>query len=69
MLSPAVLSVIGAFLIHICLGSLYLWGNITIMVTSYLKVLNPELTYSDTLLIYASALGAQGIFMLIGVLL
>ena len=51
---------IAGFLVHIVLGTLYLWGIITVAVTSYLKKYDPSVTYNDTILIYGTALGVQG---------
>ncbi|EGR28002.1 major facilitator superfamily protein, putative [Ichthyophthirius multifiliis] len=41
-------SVFGGFLIHIMIGTFYLWGNINTYITSYLRQYNPDLTI-DTL--------------------
>ena len=60
------LNVIGGVLIHLVLGTLYLWGNITIYVTAYMRRFAPETTYNDTLMVYAAAIGVQGFFMSIG---
>ena len=59
-------SVIGGFLIHLVLGTLYLWGNITEAVTAHLRKYDESITYDDTLLVYACALAGQGFFMIIG---
>lgn len=60
------LSVFGGFIIHLSLGTLYLWANITSAVTSYLKSYDSSITYDDTITIYASILAAQGSMMLLG---
>jgi hypothetical protein len=52
-------SVVGGFLIHIVLGTLYLWGNITTAVTSYIRRYENTVTYNQTLSVFASALFAQ----------
>jgi hypothetical protein len=59
-------SVIGGFFIHLVLGTLYLWGNITQAVTAHLRKYDPSITYNDTLLVYACALAGQGLFMIAG---
>jgi MFS family permease len=59
-------TVIGGFLIHLVLGTLYCWANITSAVTSYIRQYEPTLTYNDTILVYAAALAAQGCTMMIG---
>eukprot|EP01031_Cornospumella_fuschlensis_P039062 gene39062-47523_t len=63
------LTVFGGFCIHLVLGTLYLWANITSAVTSRLKAFHAEITYNDTILVFASALLAQGSMMMIGGLL
>ena len=57
---------VGGFCIHTVLGTLYLWGNVTIYVTAYLRKFEKEVTYNDTLIVYAIAIGVQGSFMTIG---
>ena len=59
-------SVVGGFLIHLVLGTLYLWGNITEAVTAHLRKYDNTVTYNDTLLVYACSLAGQGSFMVIG---
>ena len=51
---------IGGFCIHLVLGTLYLWGNVTFYVTPYLRKFSPEVTYNNTLIVYAIAIGVQG---------
>lgn len=65
-MSKGWITVLGGFLIHLVLGSLYVWANITSAVTSYLRQYQPELTYDDTIKVYAGALAAQGCTMLLG---
>jgi MFS family permease len=59
-------SVIGGFFIHLVLGTLYLLPNITQAVTAHLRKYDDSITYNDTLLVYASALAGQGLFMIAG---
>lgn len=59
-------SVIGGFCIHLVLGTLYLLPNITQAVTAHLRKYDDSITYNDTLLVYASALAGQGLFMIAG---
>jgi MFS family permease len=59
-------SVLGGFLIHLVLGTLYNWANITSAVTSYIRAFNPSITYSDTLSVYTTMLAFQGATMYIG---
>jgi len=59
-MSGIVKSLFAGVLIHLCLGTLYLWGNITVSVTSYLRQYDASITYNDTILVYAMALGFQG---------
>mmetsp|Transcript_4653 Transcript_4653/g.7730 ORF Transcript_4653/g.7730 Transcript_4653/m.7730 type:complete len:501 (-) Transcript_4653:96-1598(-) len=65
-LPPQYQVLIGGFAIQLVLGTLYCWGNLTTYITSYLRQLNPELTYSDTLLVYASIIGTQALCMWAG---
>jgi OFA family oxalate/formate antiporter-like MFS transporter len=62
-------TVFGGFIIHLVLGSLYIWANITDAVTSYLRIYQPTLTYSDTLVVFAVSLAGQGLSMFAGGLL
>ena len=59
-------TVLGGFFIHLVLGSLYIWANITDAVTSYLRIYQPSLTYSDTLVVFAVSLAGQGMSMFCG---
>lgn len=61
------LCVIGGVSIHLVLGTLYLWGNITTAVTSHLRLYDDTITYQKTLpAVFATALGIQGCTMLLG---
>ncbi|CAM9258548.1 unnamed protein product, partial [Ectocarpus fasciculatus] len=60
---------IGGFLIHLALGGIYLWGNITNSVTSHLRYYQPHITYDDTDIVYGTALGVIGVATVIGGLL
>ena len=60
------LCVCGGVSVHLVLGCLYLWGNITTAVTSHLRIYDDSITYQDTLLVFATALGVQGCTMLLG---
>lgn len=51
---------------HLVLGTLYCWANITSAVTSYIRRSEPTVTYNDTLMIYAFQLVSQGATMLLG---
>lgn len=59
-------TVLGGFLIHLVLGTLYCWANITSAVTSYLRKYDSSVEYNHTIMVYAAALAAQGSTMLIG---
>lgn len=66
ILSEGVSCACGGFFIHLVLGTLYCWGNITTAVTAYIRGFDPSVTYSDTLAVYSAALAFQGLFMSIG---
>eukprot|EP00756_Hemistasia_phaeocysticola_P033478 Hpha_TRINITY_DN16467_c1_g3::TRINITY_DN16467_c1_g3_i1::g.160818::m.160818 len=53
-------------MLHVCLGTVYTWGNLTTYLTSYMRRHDDSLEYSDTVWTYFVAPFAQGIFILIG---
>lgn len=59
------LLVSGGFILNAILGSIYLWGNITPLVTSYLRIFTPSITYSDTISIYSAMLGFSSTSMIL----
>ncbi|KAJ9452183.1 monocarboxylate transporter [Diplonema papillatum] len=52
-----------ALLLHVVLGTLYCWGNLTTYVTSYLRRLYPRVSYDDTLWAYLLTPLAQAVAM------
>ncbi|XP_026190526.1 uncharacterized protein LOC34622011 [Cyclospora cayetanensis] len=54
---------VGAFLIHLTLGSLHAFGNIAPLIIAYMRVLQPSssIRYHDGLVLYVSAVLVQGI--------
>ncbi|BFZ00819.1 hypothetical protein BsWGS_03857 [Bradybaena similaris] len=60
--------VVGGILIHLSLGTLYTFGNISPYLTSYMRKYGsaPSLTYTECAWIYALACMGQGITMMIG---
>ncbi len=64
--NPGWRCVIGGFTVHLVLGTLYCWGIITTAVTAHLRRYSPDLTYNQTLAVYASALACQGATMFLG---
>jgi len=63
---PGWRSTIGGCCIHLVLGTLYLWGIVTLPITSYLRKFNPSITYNDTIMVYGIQLGTQGATYIIG---
>lgn len=63
---PGWRSTIGGLCIHLVLGTLYLWGIITLPITSYLRKFDPTITYNDTIMIYGIQLGTQGATYIVG---
>jgi hypothetical protein len=51
--------ILGGVLVHLCLGTVYTWGNLSVYVTSRLKSFHPSLTYADTVIVYGCQIGAQ----------
>ena len=62
--NSGVLCVIGGFLVHLVLGTLYCWGNLTTYVTARLRLFDASISYDRTLLVFATCLGCQGCTML-----
>jgi MFS family permease len=62
-------TVVGGFCIHLVLGTLYCWANVTSAVTSRLRSVDPSVTYNETINVYATELVSQGFTMLLGGLL
>ena len=44
-------TLVGGIILHLCLGSIYIWGNISVYVTSYLRHYDDSLTLEDTFII------------------
>lgn len=65
IIHPGWRTVLGGILLHIVIGTMYNWGNIITYVTSYLRVYNPAITYSDTMKIYPISLATHGVVLLI----
>ena len=58
------LALMGGFALHLTLGTLYCFGNMSTYMTSYLrKHVNSELTYSDVIWIPTLSTMSQGAFM------
>lgn len=54
------LTVLGGLLIHFVIGTMYNWANIVVYVTSYLRVFDSSITYSDTIKVYPISLLVHG---------
>ena len=58
------LTLVGGFALHLTLGTLYCFGNMSTYMTSYLrKHVNSEITYSDVIWIPTLSTMSQGAFM------
>lgn len=51
-MNPAVKCLIGSCIYHLILGTLYLWGNINIYVTSCLRIYTPGLSIDTMAMIF-----------------
>lgn len=60
------LVVFGGFLIHLVLGTLYCWANITSAVTSYIRKYDDSVDYNDSLMVFVASIAAQGATMFLG---
>ncbi|GFN89133.1 oxalate:formate antiporter-like isoform x1 [Plakobranchus ocellatus] len=65
------LVVVGGVLIHLSLGTLYTFGNISPYITSYMRWRGsaPDLTYTEATWIFACSIVGQGSCMILGGLL
>ncbi|XP_023228151.1 uncharacterized protein LOC111628560 [Centruroides sculpturatus] len=62
-----VFAVIGGFLIHLTLGTLYTFGNMNTYITSYMKKrVDHNIDYSQTIWVNAAAMFGQGSLMIVG---
>lgn len=57
---------VGGFLLHLCLGTMYCWGNLTTYITSYLRGFEPDLSTSSTLVVFGLAMIGQACSMYAG---
>jgi glucose uptake protein GlcU len=60
-------AILGGTLVHLVIGTIYVWGNITTAVTAHLRSFDSSITYSQTLVVYATAIGVQGFTLLLGI--
>jgi MFS family permease len=59
-----ILALVGGFSLHLTLGTLYCFGNMSTYMTSYLrKHVDPDITYSDMIWIPTLSTIGQGVFM------
>ena len=59
-----IFALVGGFALHLTLGTLYCFGNMSTYMTSYLrKHVNNNLTYSDLIWIPTLSTMSQGLFM------
>jgi MFS family permease len=59
-------ALLGGFLVHMSLGVLFLWGNISAYVTSWIRLHQEGVTYADTLSVFAAALAGQACVLVLG---
>ena len=64
-----VLTVIGSFILHLFLGSIYLWGNINVYITSYLHSVDQNVTLENTNIVFALEYITASVFIPIGLFL
>lgn len=57
---------LGGFLLHLVMGTVYTWGSLTVYVTSWLRTYDETITYSDTILVYALIILGQALVMTVG---
>jgi hypothetical protein len=47
-----ILSCVGGFFFSLIVGGLQIWGNVTVYITSYLRLYDPSITYGDTFITF-----------------
>jgi MFS transporter, OFA family, oxalate/formate antiporter len=52
-------AILGGICIHLCIGTLYCWGSISVYVTSYLRFKGAPVTPNDTIVVYGAAMLGQ----------
>jgi hypothetical protein len=57
--------IFAAVLIELCLGTMYMFGYVTIFLTSYLYQFDSNITYEKSIFIYAGVIAGQGIGVLL----
>lgn len=63
----AILAILGGFLVHLVLGSFYLWPNVIVYITSYFRLNgNPDLTISTANFVFPAMIICQSIAMPFG---
>ena len=63
----SILTIVGGTLIHLMLGNIYLWGNISGYVVAYFhKLGDPHATYNNALFIIPLSFVGQTIFNPVG---
>ena len=50
-------------LMHLYLGCVYLWGNVTVYITSYLHKSNESITLDDTSIVFVVQVSAQALWL------
>eukprot|EP00918_Siedleckia_nematoides_P070629 GHVU01154264.1.p1 GENE.GHVU01154264.1~~GHVU01154264.1.p1 ORF type:complete len:462 (-),score=81.78 GHVU01154264.1:695-2080(-) len=58
--------IIGGAIIHLTLGSLHCFGNLTLYTTSYVRANGSDIRYKDSSWVYAAAVVGQGFFGFFG---
>lgn len=65
--TKAILTIVGAILIHLVLGSVYIWGNIAVYVTSFYRHEDGDgLTLEDTFIVFPIIIVASNTMVFIG---
>jgi hypothetical protein len=60
---------LGGFLLHLAIGSVYIWGNISIYVTSYLRHYDETVTYETTFIVLPIHIMSSNMTILVGSIL
>lgn len=64
--TKGILTIIGSMILHLCIGSIYIWGNISVYVTSYLRHYESSLTLEDTFVVLPIMIFVQNVTLVFG---
>jgi hypothetical protein len=64
--TKGILVIIGGFILHLAIGCIYIWGNISIYVTSYLRHFDDSVTSESTFIVLPIHIMTSNIMIIVG---